>query len=159
MSHNLFKSPRLAVVGVSLLSCATVARAADDPWRFSITPYLWLPSVDTTLSVRDVPVEVGTGTSSFDILSKLDFVMLLGGEVRKGRVGVVYDFQYIKLSGDGSIDTPAADFDYSLTIADATVALEYRLVDEPKFTLDAIGGARAFYAKTSIGLEENATGR
>src|SRR3954451_20679382 len=109
MRHNTFKSTCLAVIGVSLLACATVATAADDPWRFSITPYLWLPSVDTKLSVRNEPIEIGTDTSSFDILSKLDFVMLLGGEVRKGKVGVVYDFQYIKLSDDGSIDTPKAD--------------------------------------------------
>src|SRR3954471_14025039 len=107
----MFKSTHLALIGIVLFCGIAPARASDDDLRFSITPYLWLPSVDTQLSIRDEPIENGTDTNSFDVLSKLDFVMLVGGEVRKGKVGIVYDFQFIKLSDDGSIDTPKSDFD------------------------------------------------
>src|SRR5690349_4443838 len=83
---------------------SSIARAAGDDWRLSITPYLWLPSVNTKLSVKDQPIDVQTDTEAPDILSKLDFAMLVTGEVAKDKVGVFYDFEYLKLSDDGTVE-------------------------------------------------------
>jgi hypothetical protein len=151
---------RVLVLALAVLSIPRAFAAGDEDWHFTITPYLWLPSVDTKLSVRDEPIEVGTNTNSFDVFSKLDYGFLVLGEVRKGKLGLFYDFQTLKLSDDGTIYTAEPrDFNYDLTFADATLALEYRVVDHPRFTLDALAGARALYAKVSIDVDAVASDR
>ena len=97
MSRSVAKIPPIVVgavlVIVALLCGPSSARAGDDALHFSITPYLWLPSVDNHLDVKGVPVEFGTNTNSFDILGKLDFALLVAGEARIGRFGLYYDFR------------------------------------------------------------------
>src|SRR4051812_10171374 len=93
--------PAMLIAG--LFSCASPARAEDDRWRFNITPYIWVPSANIKSSVRNEPITVETDTDAFDIVSKLDFALLVGGEVRRGKVGLVYDFQILKVSDDGSV--------------------------------------------------------
>ena len=143
---------------VATLLCGGVntasAAGADDDRRFALAPYLWLPGIDASLGIRDVPVDVGSDTPPYDMLGNLDFALLLAGEARQGKLGLAFDFQTVKLSDDGTIHTPnERGFDYGVTIADATLALEYRVLDTASFSLDALAGGRVIYAKVSIDLE------
>jgi hypothetical protein len=74
------------LVAVVLLACSTVVNAAeekqDDRWRFSITPYLWLPSASTTMKLT---LPSGLESRSADIDSSLEFALPIDIEVRKGR--------------------------------------------------------------------------
>jgi hypothetical protein len=150
------------ICGAALLGLLAPAsargQAESDAWQVNITPYLWVPSLSTTLSIDDVPVEAESDTDGVDILSKLDFALLIGGEVRKGKVGLLYDFQYLKLSDDdGETRGPAPrQVDIGITFADATLALQYRLVEQTNFTLDGFGGGRAMYAKTELDVAAGA---
>ena len=144
MSRSVAKIPPIVVgavlVIVALLCGPSSARAGDDALHFSITPYLWLPSVDNHLDVKGVPVEFGTNTSAFDILGKLDFALLVAGEARIGRFGLYYDFQALKLSDDGNLHrTIGNGYHYSTTLADSTLGGQFRLIDQPKFSLDSAG--------------------
>jgi opacity protein-like surface antigen len=159
MSRSTAKFPAIfisAFVVIPALLCGTSSALADnDDFRFSITPYLWLPSVDNHLDVKGVPVEFGTNTSAFDILGKLDFALLVAGEARAGRFGVYYDFQALKLSDDGNLHRAIGNgYNYSTTIADSTLGLQFRVIDQPKFSLDALAGARVVYAEASVGINE-----
>ena len=152
--------PLTALFGALCLHIGIVSPALaadDDPWRFTVAPYIWLPSVQSELRVQDVPVEVEADTSASDLFDKLDFALLLAGEVRKGKVGLLYDLQYLKLSDDGTAGLlDGRTFDADLTFADATLGLQYRLIEESRFSLDGFGGARVMYAKTSIDLSAGA---
>src|SRR3954470_24467142 len=102
MKFKLGRATLMAVMAVVGLAgdgaAAAAADTGDDAWRVTITPYLWLPSASTTLNVSQEPVEVETNTDGFNVFDNLDFALLACGEVRKGKIGLVYDFQYIKLS-------------------------------------------------------------
>ena len=61
------------------------ASAQEDEWRFSVTPYIWLPTVDGELSFGEPPglvvspdVEVGP----IDYLENLKGVFMIAGEAR-----------------------------------------------------------------------------
>ena len=56
---SLQRVPRITttvLVTVVLLGCATVGNAAeeklDDRWRFTITPFLWLPSFSGSIKLN-----------------------------------------------------------------------------------------------------------
>ena len=58
----LQRVPRISttvLVTVMLLTCATVAKAAeekqDDRWRVTITPFIWLPSVSGSMKLDQPP--------------------------------------------------------------------------------------------------------
>jgi hypothetical protein len=140
---------------IAVLLCAilvtSAARAADDLWRFSITPYLWLPSANTKTATDDEPDSVQSDTEN--ILSKLDFALMGTGEIAKGKVGLFFDSDVVKFRDDGKVQiVQQRDFDRTLTIAQGTVAGEYRVVDDAKCSIDALAGARVIYAKTAIDI-------
>ena len=88
--------------------------------------------------MKGVPVEFGTNIDSVDILGKLDFALLVAGEARVGRFGLYYDVQTVKLSDDGHLRRDIGNgYHYSTTLADSTLGGQFRLIDQPKFSLDA----------------------
>ena len=141
------------LIALATTCLGSVARAQDTQWQFSISPYLWLPSVDTKLGVEGVPVGAESNTDATDVLDVLDFALLVSGELRHGKFALLYDVQYLKLSDhDGETTGPAPrEVDTDVTFAAAALAPEYRLIDQPKFTLDGFAGARVLYA--DVGLD------
>ena len=106
----LQRVPRTTItvlVAVMLLTCATVAKAAeekpDDRWRFTITPYLWLPSVSASAKLT---LPSGLESTSTDVDSGLEFAALLNMEVRKGRWSIFSDIMYLNASADGTAHFP-----------------------------------------------------
>jgi hypothetical protein len=80
-------------------------QAPTDAWRFSLMPYVWLPSLDGTLRYgfppdedEPTPIEVDADT----LLGAIDSVLMLSGEVRNDQWVVATDFIYLDLKGDRS---------------------------------------------------------
>jgi hypothetical protein len=78
-----------------------------DQWKFSITPYLWLPNVNGTLKYNIPPSTGGGGSPEVeagpnDYLQNLEAVMLLSGEVRKERWSVFTDIIYLGFANQKS---------------------------------------------------------
>ena len=105
----LQRVPRITttvLVTVMLLACATVVNAAeeklDDRWRFTITPYLWVPSISGSMKLAPAP---GFGSGKVDIgpsdyLENLQFVGMLDLQVQKGRWSFLADIIYLDFSND-----------------------------------------------------------
>jgi hypothetical protein len=145
---------KLSVLVVVATTClGSVARAQDPQWQFSISPYLWLSSVDTELRVEGVPAGAESETDVYDFHKVLDFGLLVGGEARRGKFALLYDVQYLKLSDPSGETTGinAREVDMDITFAAAALAPGYRLIEQPKFTLDGFAGARVLYA--DVGLD------
>jgi hypothetical protein len=142
--------------------CAPIgatAESAGDDWKFSVTPYLWLPNINATLKYSVPPgtggspeVEVGPN----EYLTNLNAVLMLAGEARKGRWSLFTDFVYLDISAEGS-SVKSVDFggtSVSATIdAGTKTTLEgmawtlgggYAIVQTPGTSLDLIGGVRYF---------------
>src|SRR4029453_12282507 len=115
------------------------------------TLYVFLPTVS---GKTGVPVDSGGTPINFDVVEHFKFAFMGTLDAHNGRWGAFTDLIYINLGSDkhhtrdftiGDIGlpggtTPALGGDLKGTAW--TVAGQYRLVSEPKLTLDALGGAR-----------------
>ncbi|MGD0231833.1 MAG: hypothetical protein ABSC19_16005 [Syntrophorhabdales bacterium] len=81
------------------------AQKADDKWEFTIAPYAWLVGISGDITVKNRTDHVSVPFN--DILKNLDF----GGEVqieaRKGRWGMFFQENYLKLTPTASLSRPA----------------------------------------------------
>ena len=147
-------SARGVIAAVTLTIAAGATHAAD--WQFGITPYLWLPNIeangtaDGPPSGGDPAFEVGP----VDYLDNLDFVVMLAGEARRGSWSLRSDVIYLDFSNQrsalktvsgpgGVVEIPVdAGTVSSFTGLDAQATLGYWLVDQPKRSIEIIGGLR-----------------
>lgn len=102
----------------ALLFGATLAGAAQaqspppppsDRWTFTLTPYLWLPSVEGTLQYRQQPGSPSVSLEETSWLDALDGLFMLSGEARRGRWSFFGDYIYMKFATDKS-RVAAVDF-------------------------------------------------
>ncbi|MFT4520076.1 MAG: hypothetical protein ACI9JM_002476 [Halioglobus sp.] len=150
-----------------LFLCASVTAVADDiqdSWKFSLTPYIWLPRIEGNLNY-ELPLD-GGGAPNFSVgptdwVELLNAAALLSGSARKGKFSITSDFVYLSLTSknDGSLDsvtTPGTggrvpvdaslnlntrtDFDGTLW----TVSGGYALQDTDRMVTDIFVGVRYF---------------
>jgi hypothetical protein len=130
---------------------------AQDPqpssgWTFQITPYLWLAGLGgdiTTPRGRSASFDASIG----DVLSHLDGGLMLLGEARHGRWGILADFDYAKLSSDHSSFNPLLG-QPSVTVKEYLGTLEggYRFIDSPGFQFDGMVGVRVMSLNADLGF-------
>jgi hypothetical protein len=147
---------------------AQTATAGSDPvagpglWRYTASIYGYLPSVGGS---TPFPAD-GTGTpiyvSSSSLIDKLKFTFQGGFEAHNGVWGYGTDLVYLDLGGAksnsrdfsiGNIGLPAgttADLDWDFKGWVWTLAGTYRLVADPSWTLDALGGTRLFETRQRL---------
>jgi hypothetical protein len=153
------------------------AQAAADKWNFSIMPYLWLPSMNATL--RYGPPAAGGASPNVSVdsdalLAALDMAFMINAEARKGRWLIATDVIYLDLSSDNSA-VKSIDFNpgsgpvnISNTALDTgtktnlkgtlwTLVGGYAAVQDPRATLDIIGGFRYFDLKATTDWQLSAT--
>jgi hypothetical protein len=165
----------LAVLALLAPLCAS-AQAQADKWSYSVMPYLWLPSMDGTLRYS-APAGGASPTVGMDtdtLLSDLDMAIMISGEARKGRWLIATDYIYLDLGGDSS-KVKSVDFNSgSGPVNVATTALDsgtqtkvkgtvwtlvggYAAVQDPRHTLDVIGGVRYLGVKAKADWQLSAT--
>jgi hypothetical protein len=76
----------------------------DGKWRFSVAPYLWVPSIYATTTFTGPhggleSLTTGTTVTGNDVLQALNMAAMLNGEVRKGEWSVFTDYIYLNLGG------------------------------------------------------------
>lgn len=138
-------------------------------WTYSVMPYVWLPSVDGSL--RYGPPATGDASPNVDItadtwLGAIDFAFMIAAEARKGRWLVATDFITLDLSSDGStvrnVDFnpgagPVNVFNTALDTGSQTrvkgevwtLAGGYAAVQEPRISVEVIGGLRYLRLETT----------
>lgn len=145
-----------AMLAALLAPLPAVAEEDDDDWRFSITPYVFLLSlqgnVDAVPALPPVDVDL-----DFDTLSnELEGALMLQGEARKGRWGVLANVDYFSISGTrgllvGGVIPLSGEVDVSSL--NGTISGLYRVYDNGRLELDAVAGAR--YSSVDIDLDAN----
>ena len=167
---------------VMIFSYSPVVCAEDnkkqDEWRFTLVPYIWLPSVSGSFKYT-LPPGTGPGTraaaaaaasgdadiSSNDYLSNLQFAGMLSFEVAKGRWSILSDILYVDFSdsnrdatipglGAGSGVLVSADTGLQAMIFE--IAGAYSVYKGEKGNLDMLIGMR--YAGIECKLDLNALG-
>jgi hypothetical protein len=153
-----------AIVGALLAFAIPTGATAEEGWKFSLTPYLWLPNINGTLKYAPPPdgggrPEVDTGPNSY--LENLSFALMLAGEARKDKWSLFTDLIYLDFDKEGST-VKAVNFGgnrvsaslntstkSSLTGVAWTFGGGYTVVEGPKHRLDVLGGLRYFGLKAS----------
>lgn len=167
----------LFAIGALTASAGVGAQLATDEWKFSLMPYLWLPSFNANL--RYGPPAAGGATPNVSVdadtlLSDIDFAMMLMGEARKGRWSIATDIIYLDLSSSSS-HIKSVDFNpgagpVNLTHTGADLGTDtklkgtvwsvvggYTVMQEPHATADIIGGFRYFDLKATTNWQISAT--
>lgn len=157
MNPSKLKQHALAVTlaGFAFGSLPAAAEpVAGDQWAFTVTPYLWLPNINGTLKFQlpNLNASAGVETGPNDYLENLDFVLMVSGEARKDKWSIFTDLVYLDFSKadskvrsfDGTLVDASIDLgtQSSLTGGVWTLVGGYAVVQEPKATLDVIGGFR-----------------
>jgi hypothetical protein len=171
----------VAVLAIATPAAAQAQAPAPTPaqvqtgtsgWNFSLTPYLWLPTIDSSVRYQ-LPNQVVVGTDTSvgpgDYIDKLHFAVALAGEARSDRFSVLTDFMYLSLGNSsshiGSVNIAALpsnpisssqDLGTSTSLKSAiwTLAGGYTLAQDAWGNVDVIGGFRLFTvtAKTDFNL-------
>jgi len=123
-------------------------------WQYSATLYLWAPSVDGSTRFPADSGGTSLNVSAEDILDRLKFAAMGTFGAHNGTWGVFTDVVYLHFGGGqsgsrdftiGNIGLPAdasANFNWTMKGFVWTTAGEYRVVSDPSWTLDVLGGVR-----------------
>ncbi len=144
-----------AVIGFLALVVSTPSAIAQDDWRFSVTPYLWLPTLDGDLNF-DPPAGTNRPTievGPVDYLENLKGVFMVAAEARYGRFGAVTDFIYLdfdnedgkvrQVTGPGPIQIPIdVGTNTSMSGTLWTIAGGYDVIDSSRWRVQVFAGAR-----------------
>lgn len=160
---------KLKIAGVTLTSIASAlfsgvasAQEAQDEWRFSVMPYVWLPSFSADLKYGPPPSNGSSANVSADeedFFSKLEGAFMIAGEARKGPWLVLTDYMYLHLAdvnskvksvdfnpGSGPINIGTSQIggsaDSSLKGSVWTLAGGYAFLDDASISLDFLAGLR-----------------
>lgn len=127
--------------------------SAENGWRFSLTPYLWLAGVSGEASLpqrsSDFDAEFG------DILSALQFGAMGIFEARRGRFGLVVDA--LTLTTEQDITTPRSQLfsggESRMTATQVSAVGLVRVVEAPSWNLDVGAGLRAWWLDAKVSLD------
>ena len=129
------------------------ATASDDPWKFDIAPYVWLPEVYGTVGAlgRDSSVHV-TGS---DLLSNFNGGLAGFFQARKNRWVIPIDFIWTRLATTqafplNQLGQTAVRVELSQTIF--TPKFGYRIVDTEHLKVDALAGIRYWHLGNTLTL-------
>jgi hypothetical protein len=112
--------------------------AQSEPWQFTIAAPGWWAGLNGTIGVNGVNADINIG---FDqILQHLDMIFAARAEAQKGPFGIYGEVIYIGLSDgaqiNGLVNHIHAQVDQTLV----DTALSWRLVNQPRWSLDFAAG-------------------
>ena len=114
-----------AALGGSPAAVQEESAAATAPWELSLTPYLWATALKGDAGVGGVSTDVDA--SFGDILDNLDGALMLEGELRKGRFGLISDTIYADLEDDAATAEDRLKVDATAKMFIQSLAGTYRV--------------------------------
>ena len=125
-----------------------------EPWQITVGGPGWLAGVSGTTGFhgRNSNVDVGVG----QILKHINVIYSFGGEVRKGRFGVLGDLLYLNAqAGTGERSGLVSKVDLGLQQFLGEFFASYRVIEGPRGWLDLLAGFRYTYLGEQVGLQAN----
>lgn len=127
---------------------------AGDDWHFRLAPYLWMAALEGDVATLSGLPTVDVDASFSDILEDLDLALMLAGELRYRRAGLLLDLAYLDLSTDESTPGPLfGEVELETRTFFATLAPFYRALDAERGVLDLFAGMRVWSIDTELVFE------
>jgi hypothetical protein len=116
--------------------------ATPSPWKFSLSPYLWVPTATLASNLPDLPPGVPPdNTQHFS--KKLSGAFMIAGQIRYGSFGLVADYAWLRLDSQSIQPGPAfSGVDMESNLTHATAVLTWRVPLEGAWRVDLLAGAR-----------------
>ena len=124
----------------------------DNSWNFNVTPYLFAAGMDGEISFLSQSIPVDAEFS--DLLDHLSFGAMLNAEANKGKWTIMTDVVYMKLKNDAEILNGQGTAKAELEQIIFELGGGYTFIEEGKFSVDVIAGARFFNLDSSLTLQE-----
>jgi len=160
MTRNTYRFSILLLCGVFFFQILSISAYADptsgDKWEFQLAPYAWMAGQKGTVATLPglPPADIDVDFYD-DILGNINGALMLVGEARKGRFGLVMDVAYTDIEMEDP--TPLGIF-YSSMISRTkswmwSLAGLYRIVENQRQFLDVIGGFRYWSVDSELTLK------
>lgn len=149
--RNATVLPMAALIATAALVAPDRAGAQGlfEGWTLgAVTIYGWVPGIE---GAQEGPNgEPIVNLDSVGILDVLDFAFMGTAEIRRERVGLIFDLEYADLGADGTArgaivpgaDPASASVDTTLLMV--TGAAAFRVFEDDRTWVDVYGGLRAF---------------
>jgi hypothetical protein len=125
-----------------------------EPWQITVGGPGWLAGVTGTTGFHGVNTNVDVGVGQ--ILKHINVIYSLGGEVRKGRFGVLGDLLYLNAqAGTGERSGLVSKVDLGLQQFLGEFFASYRVIEGSRGWLDLLAGFRYTYLGEQVGLQAN----
>jgi hypothetical protein len=122
-------------------------------WHVEVAPYLWFPGISGTVGAdgQQASIHVTAG----DVLSNFNFGLMGAVEARYHRVIIPIDFMWVKLTDNKGIsDVEGVESVHAKLNEDIfTPKIGFRVIENNKFTADALVGIRFWHVGTTLTLE------
>ena len=146
-----------AATSVSAQSLPALGQSETD-WRYTLGLYAFLPISTTgtsTVGGLTVPVDLDLG----DVLDLLDFAAAGRVEAWKGDFGLIFDANYVSITGDGPFPIPpGSTFEVNVRQKWLGLLAAYRVADgtyganNQRYTFDIQGGVRYDSLRQTVSL-------
>lgn len=124
---------------------------AQDEWQLSVVPYVWGASVKADVHAPPLaPVSVHKSFS--DTFQHLDMAAMAIIDARRGRWGVLADFTWVDTSEDAIVPRVGLPATLETRVATGALMGHYRFIDEARWGLDVVGGARYWQLRGRVGV-------
>jgi hypothetical protein len=161
-------------LSVLLLGAMAVAAAApvsaeedksDGKWHFTVTPYLWLPDVNGTVTYTNPSGSGGSVSAQVDpssYLESLDFAAMFTAEGRKDNWLAFTDYMYLHMGGHDSavksVTGPGGFVTVPINVGGATTLVTnvwtlaggYTVLRKPDVFIDLFAGTRLLNVSSSL---------
>jgi hypothetical protein len=111
----------------------------SQPWQFTIASPGWMASMNGTIGIRGVNADLDVGFFD-DILEHLDMIFAMRAEAQKGSFGIFGEIIYLGLSDGAQINGLINNIHEQVDMTLVDGALSWRLVNEPRWSLDFAAG-------------------
>ena len=132
---------RINIWTVLLVSTAFVPEESQaEEWNYSVTPYLWAPSLDTSLDIGPNPPVEGSGS----ILDFIDGAFLIAGEARRGPWSIFGELNYLNLKDEFGTSTTGTVAEWSVKGTMGSLGAAYAFHDRQDVRVEGLAGLRGW---------------
>ncbi len=161
-----FLSATVAMTSVSLAhadEALTPIPKISNEWTVDVTPYVWLPSISSTLNYKGQYLNTADVNMS-NIISNLKSGGMISGEAHYGSWGIMADLVSATLQKTGTTSfTPAPGYNFKLAMKPTvqqtllTGAATYNLVNNQDTSVDGLLGVRWISMTATLNLALDGT--
>jgi hypothetical protein len=124
-----------------------------EAWQITVGGPGWLAGVSGTTGFHGINSNINVSVGQ--ILRNINVIYSFGGEVRRGRFGVLGDLLYLNAQAGSNATGLVSKLDLGLQQFLGEFFASYRVIEGPRGWLDLLGGFRYTYLGEQVGLQAN----